>query len=130
VFPNQSNCCWLKVLKFWHSAPISKVIEYLPPNIPRILINRTVVHPSTSGSGESDNPTLGDDYDFRASYVFDAYLLGFCDDVTRAMARTLFSKESQKKRKRNSPEEDNPFNGRLLSDVLNGRDEEYSSCSL
>lgn len=71
---------------------------YLPVNIPRILINRTIVHPSQpqdscdddddddgGGGGASD-----DDRDFREDYVFDAYLLGYCDDVTRALAKRLF----------------------------------------
>lgn len=61
-------------------APISKVIEYLPPNIPRILINRTIVHPRAAVDGEGD---------FRSDYVFDAYLMGFCDDVTRALGKQL-----------------------------------------
>ncbi len=63
-------------------APISKVIEYLPKNIPRILINRTIVHPKTATMDDSQ-------IDFRQNYVFDAYLLGFCDDVTRALGKQL-----------------------------------------
>jgi NAD-dependent SIR2 family protein deacetylase len=67
-------------------APISKVIGYLPPGIPRILINRTIVH--TTEKDENENK---EEKDFREEYVFDAYLLGFCDDVTRALAKQLFS---------------------------------------
>eukprot|EP00531_Pseudo-nitzschia_arenysensis_P002106 CAMPEP_0116148394 /NCGR_PEP_ID=MMETSP0329-20121206/18336_1 /TAXON_ID=697910 /ORGANISM="Pseudo-nitzschia arenysensis, Strain B593" /LENGTH=538 /DNA_ID=CAMNT_0003644529 /DNA_START=84 /DNA_END=1701 /DNA_ORIENTATION=+ len=63
-------------------APISKVIEYLPKNIPRILINRTIVHPKTATMDDGQA-------DFRQNYVFDAYLLGFCDDVTRALGKQL-----------------------------------------
>jgi NAD-dependent SIR2 family protein deacetylase len=85
-------------------APISRVIEYLPKNIPRILINQTIVHPKTNtttstrtaaaainndscSQNEGDLPN--DDREFRKNYVFDAYLLGFCDDVTRALGKQL-----------------------------------------
>lgn len=73
-------------------APMSKVIGWLPPNVPRILINRNIVHPKTGKAEEED----GDDEekDFREGYMFDAYLLGFCDDVTRTLARKLFSTEA------------------------------------
>jgi Zinc finger, ZZ type len=77
---------------------MSKVISYLPSNIPRILINRTIVHPTNSNSKnekedegqerESDDDT---EKDFRSGYMFDAYLLGFCDDVTRLLAKRLFA---------------------------------------
>jgi Sir2 family/Zinc finger, ZZ type len=91
-------------------APISKVIEYLPPNIPRILINRTVVHPSSSSSrknqadttaGESnsdENDEAHEEIDFRGDgYVFDAYLLGFSDDVARSLASSLSLLPSEEK---------------------------------
>jgi Sir2 family/Zinc finger, ZZ type len=87
-------------------APISKVIEYLPANIPRILINRTIVHPSSTTTATSmslsyiGGPDGRDDgiqiSDFRDNYGFDAYLLGYCDDITRALARKLFLKHSSK----------------------------------
>ena len=35
-------------------------------------------------------------HDFRKNYVFDAYLLGNCDVVTRALGHDLFSPDSQK----------------------------------
>mmetsp|Transcript_12997 Transcript_12997/g.20215 ORF Transcript_12997/g.20215 Transcript_12997/m.20215 type:complete len:607 (+) Transcript_12997:253-2073(+) len=77
-------------------APMSKVIEYLPPTIPRILINRTLVHPprttgtaTTSSSSEDDEDDEEEEQDFREDYVFDAHLLGFCDDVTRALVKEL-----------------------------------------
>jgi hypothetical protein len=76
------------------SAPISKVIKYLPANIPRILINRTIVHPPDDVQGdcmEDDNSTASEDPEFRNNYVFDAYCLGFCDDVTRALGTRLLS---------------------------------------
>ncbi|CAJ1940404.1 unnamed protein product [Cylindrotheca closterium] len=101
-------------------APISKVIGFFPRDIPRILINRTVVHPPNSipkglelADGGCDGP------EFRDNYVFDAYLLGFCDDITRALARQLFkdtSKRSQKDSKLQTEEKLQA--GRLLSAVL------------
>jgi Zinc finger, ZZ type len=72
-----------------YSAPISKVIDYLPKQIPRILINRTIVHPPESVEDQSDRDDDGND-DFRKNYVFDAYLLGDCDLVTQALSRDLF----------------------------------------
>jgi Zinc finger, ZZ type len=74
------------------SAPISKVIDYFRPNIPRILINRTIVHPKHSSDEENMySPHDVIVKDFRDGYVFDAYLLGFCDDVTRVIGKLLFS---------------------------------------
>lgn len=83
-------------------APISKVIEYLPTNIPRILINKTiVVQPKKLNKKKSNNKNNDDDndnddenenendIDFRKDYVFDSYLLGYCDDVTRALGKHL-----------------------------------------
>ena len=69
------------------------MIDYLPKNIPRLLINRTIVHPKhvTAESDEEDDPR---EKEFRENYVFDAYLLGFCDVVTRSLAKYLFSKEA------------------------------------
>ena len=66
------------------------MIDYLPTSIPRILINRTIVHPAHSPDEEDPD----DEEDFRDNYVFDAYLLGFCDDVTRVLAKQLFAQES------------------------------------
>lgn len=73
-------------------APMSKIIDWLPPNIPRILINRNIVHPKTGKTEEEDGDV--EEKDFREGYMFDAYLLGFCDDVTRTLARKLFSTEA------------------------------------
>ena len=69
---------------------MSKVIGYLPPNVPRILINRNIVHPK-AGRTDAD-----DEKDFREKegYVFDAYLLGYCDDITRTLAKKLFADET------------------------------------
>ena len=75
---------------------MSKVIGYLPANIPRILINRNIVHPKTgkADSEEGDEEIDEEDKDFREGYLFDAYLLGFCDDITRTLARKLFASAS------------------------------------
>jgi hypothetical protein len=75
------------------------VIDYLPKNIPRILINRTIVHPPEPIEEDDDNNNNDDDdgiqqqkrHDFRKNYVFDAYLLGYCDVVTRALGHDLFN---------------------------------------
>jgi Zinc finger, ZZ type len=64
------------------------VIDYLPKNIPRILINRTIVHPPKSVEDESARDN--EDNEFRQNYVFDAYLLGDCDVVTQALSQDLF----------------------------------------
>lgn len=107
-----------------YSAPISKVIEFLPPGIPRILINRTVVHPSTRSADSTE-----EDKEPRDSYVFDAYLLGFCDDVTRCLAKKLFKDDSPQASVENNKKRRNAVNpaGRLLSTVLKGEDNEYSA---
>jgi hypothetical protein len=92
----------------------------LPPGIPRILINRTIVHPSTRSTDSTE-----DEKDPRDDYVFDAYLLGFCDDVTRSLAKKLFNDDVPQtpveKKKRGKPV------GRLLSKVLKGEDTEYDA---
>lgn len=77
------------------SAPISKVIRYLPPDIPRILINRSVVHPPLADMlmDDQEGSDQDEEKDFREGYVFDAYLLGFCDDINRVLARSLFCDE-------------------------------------
>ena len=90
---------------------MSKVIDYMPANIPRILINRTIVHPKTShfDRGSNDDGSEDDeDREFRENYVFDAYLLGFCDDVTRVLAKKLFNSESEE-------QEDNQTHCQLLA---------------
>ena len=71
-------------------APISKAIGYFPPDIPRILVNRCLVHPAESALVNDENSDEDEEKDFREDYVFDAYLLGFCDDVTRALGKVMF----------------------------------------
>ena len=70
------------------------MIDYLPKNIPRILINRTIVHPPEihdDDASQCNGTTDPENWDFRKNYVFDAYLLGYCDVVTRALAHDLFN---------------------------------------
>lgn len=89
-------------------APISKVIGYLPPNIPRILINREIVHPKHAMIDEEiHHDTATGELDFRKDYVFDAYMLGYCDDVTRILGRLLFSDDNRNKDNNSKDNNDN-----------------------
>lgn len=78
-----------------------------------------MVHPLTRSSDSDD-----DEKDPRENYVFDAYLLGFCDDVCRCLAKKMFSDgppASGEKKRRAKPL------GRLLTKVLKGEDKEYDA---
>lgn len=105
------------------SAPISKVIGYLPPNIPRILINRTIAHPAEQ---HDEQNAAGNERDPRENYVFDAYLLGFCDDVARVLVKKLFSDSTQ------PPE--TYKEGKLLAAIKEDDDhyslDDWESCSI
>lgn len=77
-------------------TPMSKMIHYFPPSIPRILINQTIVQPpniSMKEGGQKNVPSGLDDKnhnkDFRNGYTFDACLLGFCDDITTYIWNSL-----------------------------------------
>jgi NAD-dependent SIR2 family protein deacetylase len=74
-------------------APMSKVISYLPPSVPRILINRNVVNPPSAVANDDDEEE--EEEEFRDNYTFDAYLLGFCDDVTRAVVKEMKTKSGK-----------------------------------
>jgi Zinc finger, ZZ type len=102
-------------------APISKVIDYLPNNIPRILINRTIVHPPEQHD-EDDGSGSSDAYDFRDNYVFDAYLLGYCDDVTRALCKKLFANMED-----GAPLDTEMEEGELLAEVMKARESAYNA---
>jgi len=122
-------------------APISRVIEYLPRRIPRILINRTIVHPKTHSINTTKNTMNtnhnndgGDEDDFRTNYVFDAYLLGFCDDVTRALGKQLglgFDIKNNGKTKLKAEEkiEDIPKKKRPRQKTISNKEESSSSSS-
>lgn len=128
-------------------APISKVIEFLPPNVPRILINRNLVHPPSfsmstttkkantgSNNNQAEDDEGADELDFRGSeYFFDAYLLGFCDDVTRCLAKQLFldvdcsvanSPDRKKQRKAMTEVQGNSFSATTLASALLESDNE------
>jgi len=78
-------------------APISKVITYLRPSIPRLLINRTIVVPKHTDGDSDDLDEDDDEKDHRDGYLFDALLLGFCDDVTKALSYVLSNDNTKKK---------------------------------
>ena len=56
---------------------MSKVVEYLPPRIPKILINRNIVRLPKKASDDGN------------SFAFDHCLLGNCDNVVDALERAM-----------------------------------------
>jgi len=82
-------------------APISKVIQYLKPSIPRLLINRTIVIPKhADGSVDLDDDGHEEngnekEQDHRDGYLFDALFLGFCDEVTKALTYVMANEENK-----------------------------------
>lgn len=102
------------------------MIDYLPKNIPRILINRTVAHPPEQIDGDGDEGNSDDeDSEFREDYVFDAYLLGYCDDVTRALGKKLFAaSDNAAPDPANADDRDE---GELLSVVLEATESAYTA---
>ena len=67
---------------------MSKVIHYLPPNIPRILINRNAIKVSKNVSSTNNEDCLPQ-VDFRDGYDFDASLLGNCDDIVKELVNLM-----------------------------------------
>ncbi len=69
-------------------APMSKIIEYLSPSIPRMLINRAIVVPKhgtyCEDAKKRNNEEISES-NHRDNFVFDACLLGFCDEVTKSL---------------------------------------------
>jgi len=118
-------------------APMSKIIDFLPRKIPRILINRTVVHPPRCALDDDEDDDDEDDVEFRENYIFDAYMLGFCDDVTRALVKEMKDKtnhessdtnDKQKKKKNsknNNGTTDIPTEAKLLA-ALTKRDKVFT----
>jgi Zinc finger, ZZ type len=101
------------------------VVGYLPNNIPRILINRTIVHPKHSYDDENVGNTH--EADFRDGYVFDAYLLGYCDDINRVLATLLFDTTQRSKSSRgHATSKIDKLNCKLLA-TLQGDDEEFNA---
>ena len=64
-------------------APMSRVVDYLKPDIPRILVNRNIVRVKKTSNKED-----GD-------CLFDACLLGNCDDVVTALTQRMKGTECQ-----------------------------------
>ena len=96
-------------------APLSKIIEYLSPCIPRILINRTIVIPKHCTYCEDgkqrytdDSSNEDGDRDHRNDFVFYACLLGFCDEVTKSLIDLMNSKNRSKHDKIKSVSEKAP----------------------
>ena len=67
------------------------------------------MHPPETLEEDDDNNN-----DFRKNYVFDAYLLGYCDVVTRALGHDLFHSDST-----SSNTNKGLIDAALLSTVLN-----------
>jgi hypothetical protein len=85
------------------SAPISKLVGFLPDNIPRILINRGIVQVIKPSSQNKKQVEF---------CLFDACLLGNCDAVTQAIKDKISNT--------NTPAEDVHHAGRLVDDDNNG----------
>eukprot|EP00560_Eucampia_antarctica_P002330 CAMPEP_0197833078 /NCGR_PEP_ID=MMETSP1437-20131217/17633_1 /TAXON_ID=49252 ORGANISM="Eucampia antarctica, Strain CCMP1452" /NCGR_SAMPLE_ID=MMETSP1437 /ASSEMBLY_ACC=CAM_ASM_001096 /LENGTH=102 /DNA_ID=CAMNT_0043436883 /DNA_START=1 /DNA_END=306 /DNA_ORIENTATION=+ len=76
---------------------MSKIIRYFPSSIPRILINQNLVKPPNLSVEELKKNSLEENDDFRRDgYVFDACLLGFCDDITSHILTALVDVDSDK----------------------------------
>lgn len=66
-------------------APMSRVVDYLKPDIPRILVNRNIVRvKKTSNKNKEEGDSL-----------FDACLLGNCDEVVTALTQRMKGTECQ-----------------------------------
>jgi len=66
-------------------APMSRVVDYLKPDIPRILVNRNIVRvKKTSNKNKEDRDCL-----------FDSCLLGNCDEVVTALTQKMKGDECQ-----------------------------------
>lgn len=93
-------------------APMSKVIRYLPPSVPRVLINRNRILLPKISSDEL-NDLDDDELDHRDGYIFDYELLGNCDDVIFEITRRMGSWRHEIKNdlpKRKLPLENGPIN--------------------
>lgn len=75
-------------------SPMNKVIQYLRPSIPRILINRNIVIPKNM-TIDDDSLNDANEKDHRTGYIFDAILLGFCDEITRAFAYIMQNQQDE-----------------------------------
>lgn len=83
--------------------------------------------PEQIDENEDESGSDDEDSEFREDYVFDAYLLGYCDDVTRALGKKLFSTPDG-----NAPDSASGTGleeGELLSCVLEASSESAYSAS-
>ena len=87
------SCLIISSLLSSKSAPMSKLVGFLPDNIPRILINRDIVQvmksPSQHHHEKQDEICL-----------FDACLLGNCDAVTQAIKDKITNTDVDTKSKK------------------------------
>lgn len=97
---------YLKItsLLYFNSAPMSKLVGFLPDNIPRILINRDIVQVVKSPSQHEKQVEF---------CLFDACLLGNCDAVTKAIKDKIIDTNTKS-------EEKHIHSGRLVTDDNNG----------
>eukprot|EP00985_Skeletonema_marinoi_P009330 scaffold4344_cov70-Skeletonema_marinoi.AAC.1 len=86
-------------------APMSKLVGFLPDNIPRILINRDIVQVMKSST---QNYKKHDEF-----CLFDACLLGNCDAVTQAIKAKMSNKDAKS-------EYEHHHSGRLVTEDNNG----------
>ena len=88
---------------------MNKVIQYLPSNIPRILINRNIVQmPKTNAAPTTTTACSNEEEFVRDGYDFDAYLLGNCDDIINALSQRMDILKKQKHDKENQHHEPSP----------------------
>jgi len=83
VLPSHRKIIYL----FYSSAPMSKLVGFLPDNIPRILINRDIVQVMKSST---QNNKKQDEF-----CLFDACLLGNCDAVTQAIKAKISNTDAK-----------------------------------
>lgn len=118
-------------------APMSKVLRFLPPSVPRILINRNeVVLPKMC----ADEIYSDDEEDTREGYLFDHMLLGNCDNVVKELITRLewestkiTSRLSRKRKRKRKPsnafhvvnQRCYAFSGAIIADKCQESDVEY-----
>eukprot|EP00934_Nitzschia_sp_Nitz4_P001355 Nitzschia sp. Nitz4//scaffold2_size372955//333736//338351//NITZ4_000472-RA/size372955-processed-gene-0.138-mRNA-1//-1//CDS//3329546925//1355//frame0 len=71
-----------------------------------------------------------DEPDFRENYVFDAYLLGYCDDVTRCLAKRLFEEDNKGSAPAKKKRRTDMTIGRLLTSVCSDLTMIRAACTL
>ena len=100
VLPSQLK---IIIYLFYSSAPMSKLVGFLPDNVPRILINRDIVQVMKSST---QNYKKQDEF-----CLFDACLLGNCDAVTQAIKAKMSNRDAKS-------EYEHYHSGRLVTDII------------